>query len=221
MRSDAARPAVSACNSPFGTFYAPNISPDPNDGIGRWSEAAVRHRDAEGHVAVRPPLLSGVSVHLVPAHEARRRARYVCVHQDARRRCRARVRDHDLPFPFNIRRTLGGWKFLFLDGKAFAAGSVASTAADGIAAPICVNGPGHCAGVPFAAQHCSAASSSRQRFAGGPNPEGDGWVPNITQDGLQRLVRRGDRVRCSKPARTAITTLSVAAWARSSATPVS
>src|SRR5882762_1307124 len=28
-----------AIPSPFGTFYAPNISPDPNDGIGRWSEA--------------------------------------------------------------------------------------------------------------------------------------------------------------------------------------
>src|ERR1700750_1560398 len=27
-----------AITSPFGTFYAPNISPDPNDGIGRWSE---------------------------------------------------------------------------------------------------------------------------------------------------------------------------------------
>src|SRR5476651_2041103 len=25
--------------SPFGTFYAPNISPDPADGIGRWTEA--------------------------------------------------------------------------------------------------------------------------------------------------------------------------------------
>src|SRR5215468_1010843 len=25
--------------SPFGTFYVPNISPDPNDGIGKWSEA--------------------------------------------------------------------------------------------------------------------------------------------------------------------------------------
>src|SRR6266851_8005485 len=24
--------------SPFGTFNVPNISPDPNDGIGRWSE---------------------------------------------------------------------------------------------------------------------------------------------------------------------------------------
>src|ERR1700739_596667 len=28
-----------AIASPFGTFYAPNISPDPDDGIGRWSEA--------------------------------------------------------------------------------------------------------------------------------------------------------------------------------------
>src|SRR5882757_2018819 len=28
-----------AVPSPFGTFYVPNISPDPVDGIGRWSEA--------------------------------------------------------------------------------------------------------------------------------------------------------------------------------------
>src|ERR1700742_4538642 len=28
-----------ALNSPFGTFYPPNISSDPNDGIGAWNEA--------------------------------------------------------------------------------------------------------------------------------------------------------------------------------------
>src|ERR1700735_419185 len=28
-----------AIPSPFGTFFAPNISPDPADGIGRWTEA--------------------------------------------------------------------------------------------------------------------------------------------------------------------------------------
>src|SRR5207302_9216989 len=28
-----------AIPSPFGTFYAPNISPDPADGIGKWTEA--------------------------------------------------------------------------------------------------------------------------------------------------------------------------------------
>src|SRR4051794_21389730 len=28
-----------AIRSPFGTFYAPNISPVPADGIGKWPEA--------------------------------------------------------------------------------------------------------------------------------------------------------------------------------------
>ncbi len=28
-----------ALNSAFGTFYVPNISSDPNDGIGAWTEA--------------------------------------------------------------------------------------------------------------------------------------------------------------------------------------
>ena len=28
-----------ALKSPFGTFYPPNISSDPNDGIGGWTEA--------------------------------------------------------------------------------------------------------------------------------------------------------------------------------------
>ena len=42
--------------SPFGTFYAPNISPDPNDGIGQWSEAEFRHRDGQGHLAGRQHL---------------------------------------------------------------------------------------------------------------------------------------------------------------------
>ena len=36
------------------------------------------------------------------------------------------VRDHDVPFPFNVRRPLGGWKFLFLDGKPFQAGRIES-----------------------------------------------------------------------------------------------
>ncbi|MEK9134123.1 MAG: hypothetical protein AAB333_04605, partial [Pseudomonadota bacterium] len=28
-----------ALKTPFGTFYSPNITPDPETGIGRWSEA--------------------------------------------------------------------------------------------------------------------------------------------------------------------------------------
>lgn len=45
-----------------------------------------------------------------------------------------------------------------------------------------------------AAAHCAECHSPRnsfgaiakgQRFAGGPNPDGKGWIPNITQAGLK------------------------------------
>src|ERR1700688_3275080 len=37
-----------AIPSPFGTFYAPNISPDPADGIGRWTEAEFVNAVTQG-----------------------------------------------------------------------------------------------------------------------------------------------------------------------------
>src|SRR5271154_2940145 len=37
-----------ALTSPFGTFYAPNISPDPSDGIGRWGEAQFVNAVTQG-----------------------------------------------------------------------------------------------------------------------------------------------------------------------------
>src|ERR1700751_556945 len=37
-----------ALDSPFGTFYVPNISPDAADGIGRWTEAQFINAVAQG-----------------------------------------------------------------------------------------------------------------------------------------------------------------------------
>src|SRR5947209_20626215 len=34
--------------SPFGTFYVPNISPDPADGIGKWTEAEFSNAVTKG-----------------------------------------------------------------------------------------------------------------------------------------------------------------------------
>src|SRR5664279_4222765 len=48
-----------AIPSPFGTFYAPNISPDPADGIGRWSEAEFVNAMTRG--------ISPAGVHYFPA----------------------------------------------------------------------------------------------------------------------------------------------------------
>ncbi len=44
-----------ALKTPFGTFYGPNLTPDPQAGIGRWSAAEF----------VRRELLSGVSLSVV------------------------------------------------------------------------------------------------------------------------------------------------------------
>lgn len=92
-----------------------------------------------------------------------------------------KVRDHDVPFPFNIRRNLGGWKFLFFDDKPFV--TDASKSAEWNRGAYLVNGPGHCAEC-HSPRNALGGIKISQRFAGGPNPEGEGWVPNITQKGL-------------------------------------
>jgi mono/diheme cytochrome c family protein len=88
---------------------------------------------------------------------------------------------HDVPFPFNIRRTLGGWKFLFLDGKPFEGDPTKDVAWNRGA--YLVNGPGHCAEC-HSPRNILGGIKAGQRFAGGPNPEGEGWIPNITQKEL-------------------------------------
>ncbi len=86
-----------------------------------------------------------------------------------------------MPFPFNIRRTLGVWKLLFLDGKPFVADPARSAAWNRGA--YLVNGFGHCAEC-HSPRNFLGGIVEQQRFAGGPNPEGEGWVPNITQKRL-------------------------------------
>jgi mono/diheme cytochrome c family protein len=92
-----------------------------------------------------------------------------------------KVRDHDVPFPFNIRRNIGIWKLLFMDGKPFVPDAARSPSWNRGA--YLVNSLGHCAEC-HSPRNFLGGIIAAQRFAGGPNPEGEGWVPNITQKGL-------------------------------------
>ena len=56
-----------AIPSPFGTFYAPNISPDPADGIGRWTEAEFVGAVTKGYVSAGFALFSGLSLYVLRA----------------------------------------------------------------------------------------------------------------------------------------------------------
>ncbi len=92
-----------------------------------------------------------------------------------------KVRGHDLPFPFNIRRTLGVWKLLFLGSDTFQPDPARS--AQWNRGAYLVNGPGHCAEC-HSPRNVLGGIIGKLRFTGGPNPEGEGWVPNITQKGI-------------------------------------
>ena len=166
--------------SPFGTFYVPNLSPDEKDGIGRWSEAQFVTAMMKG--------TSPNSDHYYPSFPY---ASYQKLRVEDVRDLFAflktlpalagKARGHDLPFPFNIRMTLGGWKFLYLDGKGFQPDPARS--AEWNRGAYLVNGPGHCAEC-HSPRDLLGGLKSAQRLAGGPNPEGEGWVPNITQAAL-------------------------------------
>ncbi len=170
-----------ALKSPFGTFYVPNISPDPNDGIGNWTEANFVTAVTKG--------TSPSGQHLYPAfpYTSYQKARIEDVRDlfayiKTLQPVSGRTPPHDLKFPFNIRRLVGGWKFLFLDGKPFVPD--AKQTPQWNRGAYLVNALGHCAEC-HSPRNALGAIVESQRFAGGPDLEDGGWVPNITQKGLK------------------------------------
>jgi mono/diheme cytochrome c family protein len=169
-----------AIPSPFGTFHAPNISPDPNDGIGRWTEADFVTAVLKG--------TSPNGAHYFPAfpytsyqHARIEDVRDLFAYLKTLAPVTGKARDHDVPFPFNIRRDVGVWKFLFMDDKPFVPDAAHSPQWNRGA--YLVNSLGHCAEC-HSPRNFLGGIVAAQRLAGGPNPEGEGWVPNITQKGL-------------------------------------
>jgi mono/diheme cytochrome c family protein len=171
-----------ALTSPFGTFYVPNISPDPKDGIGSWNEAnfvTALWKGTSEHDTNLYPAFPYTSYQHMRLDDVRDLFTYLTTLPAVR----GKVRRHDLSFPFNDRRLLGGWKLLFLHGGPFESDPSKSTLYNRGA--YLVNGPGHCAEC-HSPRNVLGGIIASERFAGGPSPDGQGWVPNITPVGLQR-----------------------------------
>jgi mono/diheme cytochrome c family protein len=159
----------------------PNISPDPADGIGSWSEADFVSALWNG--------TSPAGHHLYPAlpytsyrHMELADVRDLFAYLKTLPPVPGRARRHDLAFSFNIRRLVGIWKLLFLHGGPFVPD--ASKSAQWNRGAYLVNGPGHCAECRSPRNFLGAIVES-ERFAGGPTADGKGFVPNITPLGLR------------------------------------
>ena len=167
--------------TPFGSFFPPNISPDPSDGVGRWTPADFANA-----------LLAGVSPngeHYFPAfpypsyrNMSVKDVRDLFAFLRTTDPVANPSRPHEIRFPFSIRRAVGFWKLLFLPPIAPPPASD-PTDFEGRGRYL-VEGPGHCA-------ECHSPRGwfgeiiEQRRLTGGPLPTGKGKAPNITSVGLK------------------------------------
>ena len=101
-----------AMATPFGVIYSTNITPDPETGIGTWSEAAFRRAMHEGVSRDGSHLFPVFSYdHFTKLSDEDVQALYA--YFMTRPPIHAPARPNGVPFPLNIRYLQAGWKLLF------------------------------------------------------------------------------------------------------------
>jgi mono/diheme cytochrome c family protein len=154
--------------TPFGTIYSSNITPDPDTGIGRWSEAAFRRAMQSG--------VNRDGQHLYPTfpydhftHVSDDDDRALYAYLMTRQPVRAPARANDLTFPFNQRVAVAGWKLLFLRHGTYQPDSTKS--AEWNRGFYLVEGLAHC-GACHTPRNVLGAEKTQASFAGG---DVDNW----------------------------------------------
>lgn len=161
--------------SPFGTFYAPNISPHPDQGIGGWSALDLVNAMQNGvspdgqHYFPAFPYTSYIKAQ--PGDIVSLHAFLATLPASAEP-----SKPHEVGFPFNIRRTLGGWKQLFLRDDWVVAGGLSAQETRG---RYLAEALGHC-GECHTARNPLGGLQLDAWLGGAPNPVGSGNIPNIT-----------------------------------------
>lgn len=163
-------------NTDFGLFRVPNISPDPNAGIGGWSDLdfvnAVMRGVSPGGAHYYPalPYASYAKMRIEDVLDLK-------AYMDTLPPVQTQVADHDLRFPYNIRRGVGLWKQLYVSDEPV----VDVPGGNDLASRgrYLVEGPGHCAECHTSRDFLGGLKPDLW-LAGAPNPEGRGTIPNIT-----------------------------------------
>lgn len=160
----------------FGEFVAPNVSMHPEDGIGAWSgedfaTAMLRGVSPEGaHYYPSFPYTS--FARMEPADVADLWAFWQTLPE-----VEGQPPGHDLGFPYNIRRGIGLWKRAYLDDAPVV--EVDTGDAELARGRYLVEAAGHC-GSCHTPRTRAGGQDLERWLAGGPAPEGDGRIPNIT-----------------------------------------
>jgi len=171
-----------ALKTPFGTFYGPNITPNPVAGIGKWTEADFFRAMREGR---RPdgsnyfPAFPYASFTNITDADLRDLWAYLRTLPPSGRASQ----EHDLGFLYRWRLGVGVWKWLY-----FTPGPMlpdAQRPAQVNRGRYLVNALGHCG--ECHTPRTALGGMKRERFLAGTDkgPEGKG-VPNITPGRLKK-----------------------------------
>ena len=168
--------------TPIGTFYPGNLTPDPETGIGRWSQIEFVNAMTRG--------LSPDGTHYFPAfpYPSFRLMRLQDVldlhaYLVSLPAVPSPQREQDVPMAALARRGVGLWKRLALQDRRFEADPSRSDSWNRGA--YLTNAPGHCGECHTPRDWLMIADQARH-LDGGPHPGGKGIVPS-----LRGLVERG------------------------------
>lgn len=156
----------------FGTFVAPNISPDVSDGLGSWSRYDFFNALRQG--------TSPEGNHYFPAFPYASYARMsdqdianLWAFMATLPAADVPSKPHRLTFPFNMRATVGVWKALYFR-TAFV-----RPAGDNERGRYLVEAIGHCSECHTPRTVLGGLQTERW-MAGAPDPSGKGRIPGLT-----------------------------------------
>jgi mono/diheme cytochrome c family protein len=154
--------------TPFGTIYSSNITPDPQTGIGRWSEAAFRRAMRSGVNRDGQHLYPTFPYdHFTNVTDEDDQALYAYLM--TRETVHAPARGNQLSFPFDQRFVVAGWKLLFLRRGTYQPDPTKS--AEWNRGAYLVEGLAHC-GACHTPRNALGAERASAPFAGG---DVDNW----------------------------------------------
>jgi mono/diheme cytochrome c family protein len=174
--------------TPFGTIFAPNITPDPKTGIGTWSDAefwrAMHHgRSKDGRLLY--PAFPYPSYTNVTREDSDTLYAYLRTVKPVEQANKA----HDLPFPYNTQAALAVWRAMF-----FTPGTLQpepQRTAEWNRGRYLVDGLAHCAAC-HSGRNFLGATSLNAEFAGGLMPDEAWYAPSLAspiEAGLQKWSR--------------------------------
>jgi mono/diheme cytochrome c family protein len=167
-----------AMPTPFGSLFVPNITPDDETGIGKWTSDEfyrMLHTGVSRNGTLLYPAMPFASYTKVTREDSDAIYAYLMSVTPVKQE----NRPHELRFPFNNRDLLIGWRTLYFKEGEYVPDPKQS--AEWNRGAYLVQGLGHCA-MCHTAINALGGSSESKAFEGGMIPNQNWYAPSLTSN---------------------------------------